>query len=52
MDEVIRNQNDNLKLFEQMANEATNPDLRNYGRQTIPFLREYLGTAQEIRSRI
>lgn len=37
-----------LEMFEQMAAEGTNPDLRSYAEQTIPTLREHLQTAREI----
>ena len=52
MNQVVRDQKQNVKLFERMADEADNPDLRNYARQTIPALREHLRTAREIYSRI
>ena len=52
LDQVIKDQEDKVALFEQMANEATNPDLRCYARQTIPVLRLHLRMARDIYSRI
>ncbi len=52
MNQVIKDQEDNLKLFEQMANEVTNSDLRNYARQTIPLLRRHLRMARDIYGKI
>ncbi|MGC9966130.1 MAG: DUF4142 domain-containing protein [Syntrophobacteraceae bacterium] len=52
MNQVIMDYKDNVRLLEHMANEATDPDLRNYARQTIPALREHLRTALAIRGRI
>jgi putative membrane protein len=52
MNQVIKDHKDNVKLFEQMANEVSNPNLRNYAQQTIPGLREHLRMAQDIYSRI
>jgi len=52
MNEVINGRKNTVKLFERMAGEAADPDLRDYARQTIPALREHLRTAMEIRGRI
>ena len=52
MNQVIKDQGDKVELFEQMANEATNPDLKCYARQTIPVLRRYLRMARDIYSRM
>jgi putative membrane protein len=52
MNQVINNHKDDLKLFEQMANEGANADLRNYARKSLANLREHLRMAQEIYSRI
>ncbi len=52
LDQVIKDQEDKVALFEQMANEATNPDLKCYVRQTIPVLRLHLRMARDIYSRI
>ena len=37
MNQVIKDQQDNLKLFEQMANEVTNPDLKMLCPADHPF---------------
>jgi putative membrane protein len=52
MNQVIKDHKYKVKLFEQMANEAGNPALRNYAQQTIPALREHLRMARDIYSRI
>jgi putative membrane protein len=48
MNQVIKDQEDKVELFEQMANEATNPDLKCYAQQTIPVLRRHLRMARDI----
>ncbi len=52
MNQVIKDQQDNLTLFEQMANEVTNPDLKCYATQTIPVLRLHLRMARDIYGKI
>ena len=52
MNQVIKDQQDNLTLFEQMANEVTNPDLKCYAQQTIPVLRRHLQMARDIYGKI
>jgi putative membrane protein len=52
MNQVIKDHEHNVKLFERLANEADNPDLRNYARQTIPALRDHLRMARDIYSRL
>ncbi len=52
MNQVIKDHEDSLKLFEQMANEVTNPDLKCYAQQTIPALRRHLRMARDIYGRI
>jgi putative membrane protein len=52
MNQAIKDHEDNLKLFEQMAKEVTNPDLRCYAQQTIPVLRRHLRMARDIYGRI
>lgn len=48
MKHMVQDQREDIKLFEQMANEGTNPDLKNYAARTLPTLREHLRTAQDI----
>jgi putative membrane protein len=52
MNQVIKDQEDNVKLFEQMAKEVTNPDLKCYAQQTIPLLRRHLQMARDIYGKI
>jgi putative membrane protein len=52
MNLVIGDQECNLRLFERIADEAANPDLRKYARQTIPAMREHLRMARDIYKRI
>lgn len=52
INQVIKDQRDKLRLFEQMADEAASPDLRNFARQTIPELRDHLRMARDIGRRI
>jgi putative membrane protein len=52
MKHMVQDQREDIKLFEQMANEGTNPDLKNYAARTLPTLREHLRTAQDIYRKI
>jgi putative membrane protein len=52
MNQVIKDEEDQVKLFEQMANEVTNYDLRRYAQETIRVLRLHLRMARDIYGRI
>jgi hypothetical protein len=39
-------------MFEKMAREGTNPDLKNYASREVKTLRNHLETARNIESKI
>jgi rubrerythrin len=52
MKHVVENSKDDVALFERMAKEGSDPDLRSFAEQNLSTLREHLRTAQDIYSRI
>jgi putative membrane protein len=49
---MVENHKEDLQMFEQMAKEGANPDLRDYAKQTLSTLREHLKMAQDIYNKI
>jgi putative membrane protein len=52
MKHMVEDHKEDIEMFERMATEGANPDLKNYAAETLPTLREHLQTAQDIYSRI
>jgi len=52
MKHLVSDHEDDLRVFEQMADQGANPDIRNYARQDLPILREHLQMARKILTRI
>ncbi len=52
MKHMIEDHTADVRMFEQMAKEGANPDLKSYAEQTLPTLRKHLGMARDIYSRI
>jgi putative membrane protein len=49
---MVEDYSDEVRLYEQMANDSVDPDLGSYARQTLPTLCAHLRMAREIYSRL
>jgi putative membrane protein len=52
MDEMVKDHEKDVELFEQQAQSGEDPDLRAFAEETLPTLREHLELAREIQSQI
>ncbi len=52
MKHMAEDHKEDIQMFERMAKESANPELRNYARQTLPLLREHLQMAEDIYNKI
>ena len=52
MDEMVKDHEKDVELFEQQAQSGDDPDLRAFAEETLPTLREHLELAREIQSQI
>jgi len=52
MKHMVEDYRDEVRLYEQMANDSVDPDLGSYARQTLPTLCAHLRMAREIYSRL
>ena len=50
--DMIEDHEEDIKMFEQMAKEGTNQDLKNYAEQSLSTLREHLRMARDIERKI
>ncbi len=52
VDHEVKDHKKDVKEFEKMAQDAKDPDLKNFAAQTLPKLREHLATAQRLQQSI
>ncbi len=52
MKQVVDNYKHDMALYEQMAKEGGNPDLKNFAQQNLQTMREHLRMAQDIYRKI
>ncbi len=49
---IIDNSNKDLALFEQVAKESQNPDLKSYAQKNLPVMRDHIGVAQDLLNKV
>jgi putative membrane protein len=52
MDEMVKDHEKDVELFEQQADSGEDPDLRAFAEETLPTLREHLELAKEVQSQV
>jgi putative membrane protein len=52
MDEMVKDHEDDIELFQQQADSGEDPDLRAFAEETLPRLREHLELAKEVQSQV
>lgn len=52
MDSMIQDHRKDLELFQKMAKEGKNPELKNFAQQNIPVLQKHLQLAEQVSSKI
>jgi putative membrane protein len=52
MDEMVKDHEKDVELFEQQAYSGMDPDLRAFAQETLPTLREHLDLAKEVQSKV
>jgi putative membrane protein len=50
MDEMVKDHEKDIELFEQQAESGEDPDLRTFAEEALPTLREHLELAKQVRS--
>jgi putative membrane protein len=52
MDEMVKDHEKDVELFEQQADSGEDPDLRAFAEETLPTLRKHLELAKEVQSQV
>jgi putative membrane protein len=52
MDEMVKDHEKTVQLFEQQAESGQDPDLRAFAEETLPTLQEHLELAKEVQSQV
>jgi putative membrane protein len=50
--QMVQNHRDDIKMFQTMAGDGKNPELKNFAQRYVPILEQHLKTAQDIENRL
>jgi putative membrane protein len=52
MQHMVQDHKDDVKMFQEMANDGKNPDLKNFAQRYVPILEQHLKMAQDIENKL